>query len=246
MDKLPLRALFFDIDDTVYSTTEFAHSARVNAVKAMIKAGLHVGEEDCLRELEEVIQEFGSNYERHFDKLIQRLPPEAYAEGARVIVVAAGMVAYHQTKFRNFAPYEDAIEVLRKLKERRLPLGIITSGVDIKQAEKIVRLDLHQLVPPRNIFITDSLGIHKTNPKLYARACRVLKVNPSEAVYVGDNPPLDVDVPHRIGMKTILSRRSGKYLEAKGESEPDHVVHNFWDVLEVIEQCYEVVPDPSA
>ncbi len=244
MARRPLRALFFDVDDTIYSTTDFSQSARRNAVQAMIKAGLKTDEEDCLRELEEVIQEFGSNYEHHFDKLVQRLPPETYADGSVVIIVAAGMVAYHQTKFRNFTPYEDAINVLRQLRERGLCLGIITAGVDIKQAEKIVRLDLHQIVPPRNIFITDSIGINKSNPKLFTRACKAVGVPPESAIYVGDNAPLDVDVPHRIGMRTILSQRSGRHAEAEGETPPDHVVHNFWDILELIDEHYEILSNP--
>lgn len=242
MAKLPLKALFFDIDDTVYSTTEFAQNARRNAVAAMIHAGLKVEAEDCLRELDEVISEFGSNYEHHFDKLMQRLPPGACGAGARIIVVAAGMVAYHQTKFRNFTAYEDAIEVLRVLKEAGLPLGIVTAGVAIKQAEKVVRLGLHKLVCPDNIFITDCLGISKSNAKLYLRACAAMGVEPAEAIYIGDNPKVDVDVPSSVGMRTILSRRSGKYASAQGDREPDHVVHNFWDVQEIIDRHYEITP----
>ena len=245
MSKHRLTALFLDVDDTVYSTTEFALSARQNAVKAMVGAGLQVSEEVCLRELEEVISEFGSNYEHHFDKLLQRLPASACSESTPLVIVAAGMVAYHQTKFRSFSPYEDALEVLRQLRDRGLPLGIITAGVGIKQAEKIVRLGLHEIVACKHIFITDALGVAKTNPKLYQRACDELGVDPTECVYVGDNPPVDVDVPHQIGMKAILSRRSGKYMETQSVTEPDFLVHNFWDVLEVIDQHFEIIPRRS-
>ncbi len=244
MAKRPLKALFFDVDDTVYSTTEFAHVARENAVQAMLSAGLRIGAAECLQELEEVISEFGSNYERHFDKLLQRMPREAYDENAAQLIVAAGMVAYHQTKFRHFAPYEDALEVLRQLRDQGLRLGIVTAGLGIKQAEKIVRLGLHKLVESRLTFITDSMGIAKTNPKIYLRACRAAGVQPEEAIYVGDNPKVDVDVPHAIGMRTILSRRSGKYAATAGTVEPDHEVHNFWDVKEIIDREYELIPAP--
>ena len=57
------------------SITEFAQQARLNAVNAMIKAGLQMGPEELLLELNEVIQEFTSNHEHHFDKLLLRLPP---------------------------------------------------------------------------------------------------------------------------------------------------------------------------
>lgn len=240
--RRPLRALLFDVDDTVYSTTEFAISARRNAVQAMISAGLKIDEEECLRELDEVISEFGSNYGGHFNKLLQRLSPSAYADSLPIIIVASGMVAYHQTKFRNFSAYEDAIAVLNELKNRGLPLGIVTAGFEIKQAEKIVRLGLHKIVPCKWIFITDTIGIAKTNSKIYLRACCEMGIDPREAMYIGDNPSVDTDVPQRIGMITTLSRRSGKYLHAEGEKEPDHVVHNFWDLLELLDSEYELIP----
>lgn len=240
--RFPLKALFFDVDDTVYSTTEFAQLARKNAVKAMIQAGLQMEEKECLHELEEVIQEFSSNYGNHFDKLLQRLPPESYRNSHPAVLIAAGIVAYHQTKFRHFAPYEDAIEVLKVLKQRQLHLGIITSGVCIKQAEKIYRLGLHELVDARAIYITDAIGIAKTNPKIFLRACRDISASPQECMYIGDNPAVDVDVPHSIGMRTVLSRRTGKYVRTEGQKDPDHVVHNFWDLLDIIDRQYEILP----
>ncbi|MBN2712537.1 MAG: TIGR02253 family HAD-type hydrolase [Planctomycetes bacterium] len=242
MSRKPLRAIFFDVDDTVYSTTEFAQNARRNAVKAMIDAGLEYDEEECLAELCEVISEFGSNYEHHFDKLLQRMPSKAYANSSRIIIVAAGMVAYHQTKFRNFGPYEDALDVLRRLRDTGVPMGIITAGLGVKQAEKIVRLGLHHIVDGKYIYITDTIGISKHNPKIYVRACQEIGAPPEECVYIGDNPTVDVDVPNSIGMMTILSRRSGKYSKVEGATQPDHLVHNFWDVLEVIENNYDIIP----
>lgn len=242
MDKQPVKALFLDVDDTVYSTTEFAELARRNAVQAMIRAGLRVDENECLHELDEVIREFSSNYTNHFDKLLLRLPPESREGVLNEVIVAAGIVAYHRTKFQFMAPYEDALEVLRILKGKGMLLGIITAGVAIKQAEKIYRLGLHEIVAAQHIHITDILGIAKSNPKIFLRACRTAGIQPSEALYVGDNPTVDVDVPHSVGMKTILSRRSGKYLNVTGKAEPDHIVHNFWDVLDVIEKHYTVTP----
>ena len=90
MSPPTLRALFFDIDDTLYSTSEFVAAARREAVRAMVKAGIALDEEAVLRELAEVTEEFGSNYGGHYDKLVQRLPAGSCPEGARQIIVAAG------------------------------------------------------------------------------------------------------------------------------------------------------------
>ncbi len=71
-----IRAIFFDIDGTLFSTMEFAAQARLASVRAMIRAGLDIEEDLLLEELHEVVKEFSSNYEGHFDKLLLRLPTE--------------------------------------------------------------------------------------------------------------------------------------------------------------------------
>ncbi|MFI5402914.1 MAG: haloacid dehalogenase, partial [Planctomycetota bacterium] len=68
-----LRAVLFDIDDTLFPTTKFAGRARLRPVDAMVHAGLDVDPEAAYRELEEVVREFSSNYGHHFDKLVLRL-----------------------------------------------------------------------------------------------------------------------------------------------------------------------------
>lgn len=239
--KKPLKALFFDIDDTIYSSTDFAANARRQAAQAMIKTGLKVDEAAILEELDEVIREFGSNDDRHFDRVLQRMPKEAIPPGSRLYIIGAGIIAYHQCKFRSFPAFEDALEVMRQLRERGLQLGIITAGVPMKQVEKVLRLNLLPLIKFEHIFITESVGIAKTNPKLYMLACRSVGATPEECGYVGDNAQVDIDVPHRIGMRTFFSRRGGKYENTPGHTTPDHVIHNFWDLLDIIDKNYGII-----
>ena len=125
-----LRAIFFDVDDTLYSTSEFSEKARRNSIDAMIKAGLKADPEFLLAELEEVVREFSSNYEYHFDKLLLRLPRRLYRGINPAILIAAGVAAYHDTKFRYLRPFEDAYEVLRALTRSDLIRGVITAGLD--------------------------------------------------------------------------------------------------------------------
>ncbi|MCL2001415.1 MAG: HAD-IA family hydrolase [Planctomycetes bacterium] len=241
MAKKPLKALFFDVDDTIYSSTDFAAYARQQAVQAMIRTGLKVDEETLMRELDEVIAEFGSNDEGHFDKLLRRLPPETIPGGGRLFIIGAGIIAYHQCKFHNFSPYEDALEVMRRLHDKGLVLGIISAGIPVKQVEKIIRLNLLPLIDFNHIFITEAVGIAKNNTKIYAHACRSVGAPPQACGYVGDNPLVDIDIPHRIGMRTFFCRRGGKYENVPGMVPPDHVIQNFWDLLDAVESEYEIV-----
>ena len=89
-----MRAVLFDVDDTLYSTTRFARRARENSVKAMIEAGLTLPFEAVMAELEEVVGEFPSNFDQHYDALLLRLPASACGQVNPAVIVAAGVVAW--------------------------------------------------------------------------------------------------------------------------------------------------------
>jgi putative hydrolase of the HAD superfamily len=237
-----LDAIFFDIDDTLFSTSEFAQKAREASVDAMIKVGLEVEKDVLLQELQEVVTEFTSNYDHHFDQLLRRIPKRYFKGVNPAIIIAAGVVAYHDTKIRELAPYPDAIRLLRGL--ARIPelvRGIITSGLMIKQAEKLVRLGVYDLLTPTAIFISDQIGINKPNPKLYRRACSDLNLKPSRCVYVGDRPRSDVDPPNALGMITVQLKRGGRHEKEEGKTKPSHEVRDFDELRTILERDFGLV-----
>lgn len=231
---MSLKAIFFDIDDTLFSTSTFAERARENSVEAMIAMGVRCDRKTMLRELEEVVEEFSSNYEHHYDKLLSRLPLECTIGLNASLVIAAGVVAYHETKFRELSSYDDVTEVLQLLSRYPLTLGVISSGLTLKQMEKLIRLKVYPYLSPAAILISDQVGIGKPNPKLYLRAAERVGVQPGDAMYVGDHPIHDVDAAKAAGFRTIWNRREGKHLDQKGTTKPDHVIFNFWDLLDLV------------
>ncbi len=240
-----LRAVFFDLDDTLYSTSEFSEKARRKSVEAMIQTGLRLDAESLLGELDEVVREFSSNYEYHFDKLLLRLPRRLYRGVNPAIIIAAGVAAYHDTKFRHLRPFEDAYEALRTLTRTDLIRGVITAGLEKKQAEKLVRMRLTPLFSAGAIFISDQLGVSKPNEKLYQRACSDLNLKPSESMYVGDNPLTDIDPPNRLGMYTVQVVRGGRHEIEQGETSPDWIVNNFWELLDILRDHLSVTIPPD-
>jgi putative hydrolase of the HAD superfamily len=235
-----LRAVLFDIDDTLFSTTEFARRARANAVRAMVDAGLDLPAEVVQKELDEVIAEFTSNYEHHFERLVQRLPSQATRRVNPALIVAAGVIAYHDTKFRELAPYPDVVPLLTWLAEAGVRVGVVTHGLTVKQAEKLVRLGLVRYLDPKAIFISDQIGISKPNPKLYLAALRELGLQAREVMYVGDNLEHDVAPPKSIEMVTVWARRGAKHPTANPSIVPDHVVDNFKELEKILRETYGV------
>lgn len=231
-----LRALFLDIDDTLFSTSDFARSARRNAMEAMVRMGLGVTVEEALAELYEVIGEFGPNYPSHYDRLLRRLPQDVLPHGNNALLVAAAIAAYHDTKQRSLFPFRDVPDVLERIsKHTDLTLGCITEGIEIKQSEKLVRLGVLEWIDPDAIFISDRIGISKPNVKLYQRALDVVGVEPAEAMYVGDHPIKDVGPVKRLGMVAVRHRWvGGKYAPVDSEVPADYEISSFHELLPIL------------
>ncbi|MGH7143621.1 MAG: HAD family hydrolase [Planctomycetota bacterium] len=206
-----LQAVFLDIDDTLYPTSEFTAMARRKAVQAMIAAGLRTEEEVAFRELSELVREFSSNDSHHYDRLLLRLPPAAVVGVNVPLVVASGVAAYHDAKFRSLAPYPDAVEAIPLLARiDGVRLGVLTSGVPSKQAEKLVRLKVAGYIDPAAFFVAENLGYSKVNPKFYQTVARRLNLDPGRCLHIGDKLEADVVSARSAGYQTILMKRPGK------------------------------------
>lgn len=235
-----LKIVFFDIDDTLYSTSEFSRVARQNALHAMIRLGLRARFEDLSKELAEIIEEFSSNYDHHFDKLLVRLSPDAHLGVNPAVLVAGAVIAYHRTKQDQLRPFPEVPSCLRRLARSRLRLGVITSGWDVKQAEKLLRLDLYRYFDPSAVFVSEQIGISKPNAKLYQRCCERSGVKPEEAAYVGDHPRNDVDPPNELGMITFWCRRGGRHQNEPLHSCPTYTINNLRKLLAILHRDFGV------
>lgn len=241
MAEPALDIVFFDIDDTLYSTTAFAERARRAAIAAMIDAGLAIDLEQGVTELSEVVSEFASNYAGHFDRLLDRLGPEATEGRNRAVLVAAGVVAYHRTKSEGLHMLPDVRVVLESLRGAGLRLGVISAGLQVKQAEKLIRLDALEYFDPGAIFFSDQVGVSKPNPKLYTLACRRAGVEPARALYVGDRPAHDAAPAREAGMKTVhYSGAGGKYAGTANGEEADHELDDMRPLLQILRETYGV------
>jgi putative hydrolase of the HAD superfamily len=243
MAPSPLKAVFFDVDDTLYSTTAFATRARRRAIEAMVAlGGLQVTADQLQAELREVIAEFGPNYDAHYDRMLRRFKPEELGGHSRTVLVAAGVSAYEDTKVREFTAFPGVLDGLKAL--RRSPglvLGVITEGLAVKQAEKIHRLGVYPYLDRGAVFISDVIGISKPNPKLWLRACEAARVAPADALYCGDSPVNDIVPAGSVGMKTVRMRSpEGKNAAAECPVRPDHEVRDFPGLMAILRDVYGV------
>jgi putative hydrolase of the HAD superfamily len=224
-----MKAVFFDIDNTLHDSTTQVETARSNAVDAMIEAGLPINKKKCLEILEDVVESYGSNYEKHFNVLMKRIgiPRENYQ------IIAAGIVAYHNTKISMLHPFPDTIPTLLKLRNIGLKLGVITQGKPVKQWEKLIRLGLQHFFD--EVIITDEVGLKKPSADLFRYAAKKIGVKPEECVMVGDRLDTDIEGAKKVGMKTVRVLQ-GKYKQQKvtKKNKPDYTIKNLSSMLKII------------
>jgi len=210
-------------------------------MEAMVAlGGLRMTVDQLLAELKEVIAEFGPNYDSHYDRMLRRFPEEDLGGHSRNVLVAAGVAAYHDTKQGEFEPFPGVLELLGALgRASPLVVGVITEGLEVKQAEKLLRLGVYRCLDPRAIFISDVIGISKPNPKLWLRACTDTGVPPGQALYVGDNPANDIVPARAVGMRTVRMRSpGGKYASSDCPVAPDHEATDFAGLAVILRETY--------
>ena len=98
-------------------------------------------------------------------------------------------------------PFPDTYHVLKQLRSRGYPLGLITNGSSEAQRGKLYATDLAIYFDV--ILISEEEKIKKPDPAIFLRAAAKLHVSPSECVFVGDNPQADIAGAHRAGMQTV-------------------------------------------
>ena len=101
-------------------------------------------------------------------------------------------------------PFPDALETLKTLKARGYALGIVTNRHTSQQFAKIRSAALEPFF--QTIVISETEGIKKPDPEIYARAAPRLKVPRAEVLFVGDHPENDILGAARAGLKPAWLR----------------------------------------
>ncbi len=225
-----LKAIFFDIDNTLYNSSLQVELARKNAIRAMVEAGLKAEEEKAFRQLKHIVKKYGSNYDLHYNQLLQKFH---HQEDFKII--AAGVVAYHNTKLAYLRPFPETLPTLIKLRELGYKLGVITNGKPIKQWEKLIRLGLQNFF--HTVIISKEVEEEKPSQKIFNLAAKRIGCQAGEAVMVGDKLEVDILGANKAGMVTvqILKKKTPKKPKTKSE-EPDYLITNLKEILKVLEK----------
>ncbi|MFD2369154.1 HAD family hydrolase [Brevibacillus sp. GCM10020057] len=89
-------------------------------------------------------------------------------------------------------------------------LGIVTNGPVDMAFIKLNRLGLSAYFPKERVFLSELIGYHKPDPRIYAAVLETLQVTPEQVLFVGDSWEADVAGPIDAGLSAVWINPQGK------------------------------------
>jgi len=218
-----LRALVFDLDDTLYPERSYIISG-FKAVASWISGRTGLSSETAEKELL-TLHDKGERT-RTFDRWleIRALPQADYLNE---------MIQTYRQHPPRIVAYPGAEPLLSRLRASHR-LGLVSDGYQEVQRLKLDSLGLSNYLEA--VVYSDAFGRKDWKPstKPFEAVLSMLGVSPSEAAYIADNPLKDFLGAREIGMTTIRVRHRGGYYADCEPPTPSHAPdHQIKDILEL-------------
>lgn len=194
-----LKAVIFDLDDTLYGEKEYVRSG----YRAIAK------EVPQVAQMEEKLWKAFEEKKSAIDAVLCEEGIYSEEEKQRCL----NIYRFHQPEI---TLYEGVAELLEWLRKQGYGIGIITDGRPEGQRAKIKALGLETMVD--YIVVTDELGgveYRKPNKTAFIKIQEFFGVPFEEMCYIGDNIKKDFIAPRLLHMKSFwLKNEDGLYFEA--------------------------------
>jgi putative hydrolase of the HAD superfamily len=110
------------------------------------------------------------------------------------------------TRPEHYGLFPDALPALRELAAHGYTLGIVSNFEDWLET-LLERLEVMSLMSV--VVVSGTEGIEKPDAEIFRRALARAGASPERAVYVGDNPAIDIRPALELGMGAVLLDRRG-------------------------------------
>lgn len=194
-----IRAVVFDLDNTLTDFMKMKEAAVQGAIDGMIDAGLGLPREELRERIDAIYREQGLEFQRVFDELLARefgqIDPK---------ILASGIVAYRRARESTLVLYPHVQMTLLELTKRGIRLGVVSDAPRLQVWLRLCSLGLHHLFDAVVTF--DDTGERKPSPAPFREVLRRLEVQPRESLMVGDWAERDVVGGRSLGMITVFAR----------------------------------------
>jgi putative hydrolase of the HAD superfamily len=137
---------------------------------------------------------------------------------------------YSEERRATYKAFSEVYDVLSNLRQK-FKLGIISNGPISVQREKLQIIGLNRFFEV--VVVSGELGIGKPEPGIFLKALGLMKVAPTEAVYIGDSLTSDILGAQNVGMYTIWINRQ-KVDRPQDAPTPELEVSTLDDLISIL------------
>jgi uncharacterized cofD-like protein len=232
-----IRAVVFDLDDTLYDCTgTLVDASRRRAARVLIEAGLPLSEDEALALQAELADRFGPQF-LVFDEVARRYHIDEE-------VVDRAYRAYNSDAVGDIQPFPDVVDTLSFLRSQGILCFLLTSGLHRRQSTKIKKLGLEDRF--------DEIVINDVERGVVMSEClRYLldrhRLRPEELLVVGDRPQEEIRIGNDLGAVTaqMLHGRFSSFEPRDSREVASHRVTRIFQVPTLVHLANRNKPPDS-
>ena len=218
-----IKAIIFDLDNTLMDFMKMKGRAIDAAITAMIDAGLEISK----AKIDVIYKEKGIEFQKVFDILLEEVLKDVDYK-----VLAAGVVAYRKAREAELTPYPHVYPTLIQLAKMGLKLGILSDAPSKEAWLRLAYLNFHHIFDA--IVTFDETGERKPSPVPFKAILKKLNVEPEESLMVGDWAERDIVGASNIGMKTAFAKY-GDTFDTK-EHSGDYELNDIYELVSIVRE----------
>ena len=226
-----IKAIIFDLDNTLLDFVKMKQFAVKAAITAMIEAGLDVDEEKAYKDIFDLYVEKGWENQQVFDDYLNQTVGKVSNK-----ILAAGIVSYRRAREATLLVYPNVNKTLIELIKMGIQLSVVSDAPSREAWMRLYYLNLHHVFDP--VLTFDDTGVRKPSPKPFEMALDILQAKPEEVLMIGDWPERDVVGAKQIGMKTIFARYGDTF--GTVDSGADWDVNDIYDLIGIVKELNDV------
>ena len=226
-----IKAIIFDLDNTLLDFVKMKQFAVKAAITAMIEAGLDVDEKKAYKDIFDLYVNKGWENQQVFDDYLNQTVGKVSNK-----ILAAGIVSYRRAREATLLVYPNVNKTLIELIKMGIQLSVVSDAPSREAWMRLYYLNLHHVFDP--VLTFDDTGVRKPSAKPFEMALDILQSSPDEVLMIGDWPERDVVGAKQIGIKTIFARYGDTF--GTVDSGADWDVNDIYDLVNIVKELNNV------